>query len=666
MRIEGHLIVPEFVYDEKLIPYDKLNPAQKRHVRAHSQHECVLNNRPHFRRILENTFTVMKMNGAFSSKEYLELTKKAKAKGLVAQWNVKRVHGGGRGARSNGKIDFGELQVIKDVLKDLDILDEFMSLPIEKRTNRIQKIIGEIHDFKTEPRVKIGKAAEDYDGIIWGKPSWMKENGVGIGAKTTLATKSLIVPLPALECTNIDLLVNDEENKLNLSAEKLGKCIKWIPRLSPGSLFSRKLKRKFTHVLGRNPRARWDLQALLNVIPKIDLTHEREIYEKGAVTEDDIKGMFGYEKGGEIVIRPVGKRILAGESVFHPDVWVEFEKPFMKTVLSKMQPTISGLYGVVLPKSLLRVIDNDAKFFSAWVTRFPWILPIRTTIGLWKDILFVNDELWLTFGGDYDGDQGAAFDIKAIDTKLDWDRDEGWLKRIMIMPEKVPADFSKLGEDEVIAKQLDQYAGCGSVYNNGKVMVDAARAEGASYRELVELDAMVASKDVQPFIDGFKYKVAENPPSLSDLCGKYQVNLTTAKKIAGFFKVLRSRDRTMIKLIGLSQLAKADSKSFYERVVSIFKDWKRGEYVPVKMINKKFEKEVKTSYVKYKGNVEARYDSIRRYLHTREAIDATIRNCYERRDIPFAMYLETIKLAGGKVVKGDKVETGEKKIEGKW
>lgn len=641
MKIERHLIVPEFIWDKKLVPYDELDAPAKRMVRAHSQHESVLRNRPYFRRVLENTFTVMKMHGAFTKDEYLDVTGKAKIKGFVAQWNVKRAHGGGRGARSNGKIDFGKTQVILDILKELDIHDEFMSIPIEKRTNRIQKIIGEIHDFKTAPRVKIGHVAEDYDGIIWARPGWMKENGVEMGAKTTLATKGLIVPLEALECTIIDLLVTPEENKLNLSEEKLSCNIKWIPRLGPNSLFSRNLKRKFTKAIGRNPRARWDLQALLNMTPKTDLTKEKTIFETGKVTKEDIESMFGYEKGGEIVIRPVGRRILAGESIFHPDVWLEFEKPFIKMILDKLQPTIHGLYGVVLPKSMLRVIDNDAVYFKAYVTRFPWILPIKTTIGLWKDVLFVIDDLWKAFGGDYDGDQGAAFDVRSMDTDLDWDRDSAWLKRIIKMPTKEAADFKGMDEDQVIARQLEQYAACGSVYNNGKIVVDAAREEGLGYRELIELDTKIAAQDVQPFIDGFKYKLSENVPQIADLCKKYHIDMKDIKKITEFFRVLRGRNRTMEKIVGLAQLADPESKGFYERIVSIFKNWKKGEYTPVRRINKKFEKEVKSSYVKYKGDVEARYGSIRRYLHTEDAINATIRNCYERRDVPFALYLET-------------------------
>jgi len=170
-------IVAEFLYKgigKKLVETARLKGAERKHVMDRSHHISFLRNRPNLRRIFENTFTVMKDNGGYTNDEYLDICKKAMEAGYIPQWNVKRAHGGGQGAHACGKIEFGKTQIIEDILKEADMLDEFKALPIEKRLNRIQKLIGECVCFKTEPKVKIGYAAKTYDGIVWAKPSWMR------------------------------------------------------------------------------------------------------------------------------------------------------------------------------------------------------------------------------------------------------------------------------------------------------------------------------------------------------------------------------------------------------------------------------------------------------------------------------------------------------------
>jgi len=446
-----------------------------------------------------------------------------------------------------------------------------------------------------------------------------------------------------LEVTDYDMLVSPEENKFNLNEEKLGHLIKWNPRLSPMSLYSRNLKRKFSDKLGRNPQMKWDLLSLINYIPDVDLSHERDMYEKGLITEEDIKALFGYEKNGEIVIRPVGKRILAGESIFHPDIWVELEKPFKKMVLNKLQPRIKGIYGVAMPKSILKLIPNKAVYYKAWVTRYPWVLPILAKIGVWQGMIFVDEELWEMFGGDFDGDQAAAFDWDSLTTDLYLDRDKEWLKKAMKMPIKEPANFEGRTEEEVIAKQLSQYSGCGAVYNNAMTIVDAARADEWKFNDLVKLQAYLYANIVQPFIDGFKYKGANHVPSLYDMVTRVDdkfdyLSMKETMRLRDFYRAIRSRG-SLMDLTDVAKFAKADSKSFYERVVSIFKGWKRGNYIPISKLDETITKVVKTSFVKYSRNVEARYDSFKHLITSIEVLKEVIRNCYERKDYSLAEYL---------------------------
>ena len=142
-----------------------------------------------------------------------------------------------------------EIKIISDIVKELGFHDEFMKLPMGKRMNRIQKIIGEMHDFQVKPKVKMCDDINKFEGLLFGNKEWMKNNGIEPGAKTTLATKGLIFPTPDYIKSTADLLVPISENKFNLSEEKLSDLIKWIPRLTPGSLFSRNLRRKNSNAI---------------------------------------------------------------------------------------------------------------------------------------------------------------------------------------------------------------------------------------------------------------------------------------------------------------------------------------------------------------------------------------------------------------------------------
>jgi len=644
MKIVSNLIIPEFVCENGILTsYDKLHPKIKQDVRKHCQHVSMLTHRPYMRRILDNSFTVMKLGGSFAGDEYLELVEKAKIKGFIAQWNVKRIHGGGRGAKSWGKIEFAKTQIIEDIVEELGFHEEFMKLPMCKRMNRIQKIIGEMHDFQIKPRVKIVSDMDKFEGLLFGHVKWMKKNGIEPGAKTTLATKGLIFPTPKHIKCNADLLVPVGENKFGLSEEKLSNLIKWIPRLTPGSLFSRNLKRKNSDILGRNPQAKWDLQAFLNFIPKTDLTEHKAVFEGKLMNDKIVDTLFGYKQKGEKKLRFHGIRLKAKESLFHPEVWNEAVKTLEKWISKSMQPEVKGLYGVVMPISLLKIMNEKCHEFEAYVTRFPWVVPIRTRIALWKDIIFVPDDLWKAFGGDYDGDQGAAFYKYTMNTGLVWERDKEWLKRIMTLPEKED-DASNKDENEIIAIQLDQYMYCGRIYNSGKIVVDAARMEGWSQRELQELDIKIAATDVQPYIDGFKYKAGIKPLGVYELADKYCVSKKCVGKVKTYFNALRGGKSGIELMVALSKFTHPESKSFYERIVSRFKKFRKGDYNKVSKIPVDIEKAIKYSYVKYKDNLDARYLSFEKYLNTEELVDGAIRNCFDRRDVSMARFIYEKKM----------------------
>ncbi len=629
MQIINHYLVPEYVFlGNKIVPTKKLRQEDQIEVRRRCQHESVLQTKPNLRKVLEKSFTVMKFGGSYTSKEYLDLVRFFESKNLVVQWNIKRAHGGGRGATSWGKIDVAKTNIIEEILKDYGVWEEFCKLNLNKRMNRVAKIVGDMVPVKVKPRILLIDDAE-YEGIIWARPSWMKQNGLVPGSKTALFMKSLIFPMTSsqeIRYQGYDLVIGQDENKFKLSAEKLAEHFHVNPLLTPSRLFSKKLKARISDKIGRLPTAKYDLMSFINMVPEESALDEiRRIYS-GDVTPDDIKVMFGYkDRDGNIRYRTEGRRLLAGESIHHPDIWPSALKVLKNMAHHALWSKVHGIYGVAMPLSLLKRYRRNNHTFTAYVTRWPWILPIKAQVAVWADMIAVPDGLWKAFGGDYDGDQACALQDNRVDTNLTWWKDKAWLKAHMRLPEKQEDDsLNNMSEYEIIARQLDQYQGCGITYNNGKIVVEAARLAGITGRDLQKLDILITSQDVQPFIDGQKYKGGDKPPSIQELADKYKVPQKYLARAQMFFRTLRSRNTSLQSMIDAAEIADPESSGFYQRVVSLFRNFPKPEYKQEE--NPEIDKRVKEVFRQYKNSAETRAEILAREFSVMEAARYAFRN----------------------------------------
>jgi len=406
----------------------------------------------------------------------------------------------------------------------------------------------------------------------------MAKHNIPFGAKTTGPTKGLMA-YSTVE-TGYDIIIPENENKLNLTEEQLSKSF-WInPSITPSQMFSKNLVNKFTERIGRNPTEGHDLSSICGRKPESKwLKQCKDIYDGIADKETIAKTLFMYkDKAGISKYNTYGERILAGESIHTHDIWPIAKDILWGVIRKSFQPRVSGIYGVMMPKPLLRYYGISGTKKEGWFTRWPWTLPIYDKVEIWKDCIFADPDLISIYGGDYDGDQCAVYDKRSINGILIWKKDKEWIKKQMILPEKVESTEDKTVE-EIIAIQLDQYSGCGRVFNAAKIAVDAARYEGRNIREIYAMDMNLGSKFVQPYIDGIKYKHCDQSYNAYHFGEMYTVDKKSIDHSKTFFNGIRNRRGNIDGLIDLAQHANRDSKSYYEQAVYVIKrmGWKKIE-----------------------------------------------------------------------------------------
>jgi len=579
MKLIKNKYLPTFVLiDGECKHWMKLTSEEKKHVFIHGRSEYSINQRPLFKRLIEESeYSIMKYGGGFTEKEFIDICNKTKVSGKFVQPLLKEAHGGGRGATSWGVVHIAKENLIEKYLKEMDILEEFLKLPKSKQVNRIHKFIGQYNDFPVKPRVKLG-LPYPLEGLIFATPSFMKKCNIPFGTKTTGPTKGLIIPT-TVDSDEWDIVIPENENKLKLSEEKLSNNMKLNLQLIPQNLFSRNLKRRFSKEVGRNPSEGLDMASILGRMPKKEWLEEaRSIYEGRATKEVIVKTLFTYEnQKGEEVCNIYGTRVLAGESIFKEDLWPHADKALMTMIKKAIQPRIEGIYGVIMPIDLLKYYKANSKKMVGWLTRFPWTLPILTEVKVWNNCIFVDNDLWQCFGGDYDGDQGAVFGKYVMKGHLSWKHDRKWIQQHMSLPEKVDNAKDIRSIEEVIGCILGQYSGCGRTFNAAKIVVDSARRAGWNRKQILELEIKLQVNEVQPYIDGLKYMHADaevkTPLMLAKECG---VPTDYIKVDMMYFTPLRGRSAGVDDLVSIGKLASENSLAFYERIISYFKDWEKG------------------------------------------------------------------------------------------
>ena len=560
-----------FVNDDgtrDVVHFNALTRHQKREVCRHGKVFHVTDNKPNYLEMIRGSTAYMKYGGGYTGDDYKYMVERFKVSGHIIVPNVRDVHGGGRGSRSWGVIHAAMIDIMKDIYNKHDILNEMNALPIEKRLNRSHKFMGEMEKVN-DASVKIVPGLDFMEGLI------MTKLDLPFLTKFTGPLKGLAVPFfPNLACDD-NVLVSADENKLNLTEEKLSKNIYINRKLCADTTFSRNIVNHRTGHIGRLARNAFDLQSLLGMTPNPDLGKYKAFYENGTFDADLIKELFGFIQNGNERIRPVGEKIIAGMNIHDLEIKEEVMKVLWRTIKRRLQGKIpASIYGYIIPLEYVKIMEPMTRIKKAYFTRWPWIYPILTEYAIFNHAIAVPHAVIKLFGGDCDGDTGLIIHKKVINTGLDYVKSKSTLEDWMKAPLKVEAKPNVKSVHDTIAYILDQYSACGRVHNMCKIIVDIARLNNDP--RVMELEARLTATKVQPFIDGFKYEGCDVIPKLIELAKEYNVDITNGENVIDAFNVFRSTSSSLENAIALANSTNPDpkSKSYYIRLLAKFKGWK--------------------------------------------------------------------------------------------
>ena len=547
------------------------------------------------KKLYRNSMCVMMKGSGFTGADYLMIVEKARKMGLEVFPYVDAATGGGRGGQGWGKVFITKTNLMDELLSEIGIAEEFRKLSLPKQLTRFHKFLGRLDKIAHKPVIKIIPDDVVYEGVLPAEDEWMAKNNFVMGEKTTGPAKGLIFPKSAIIAaetdpdkrkaleeilSGADLYVPEGENKLKLDPAKLSRVLCVNRELRPEFAISTMLKNDHSEELGRNPRKSHDMMALERRTPHCHVDDIKAAYETGVFTEELFETCFTYldKRANERKLNDVGKKIKGGMQPRHPEIWPDVDRALFTVWNNRLQPRVPGVYGVAMP---LEYVPADVERKVGMGVRWPSQTCIRHEYAVWNNMVAVPAAIMQLQGGDFDRDSYCVFEEKVVHTGLDWTQHRARLEEWFKMPEKVESKDEVTDIHQVVATILDQYAGCGQMFNRGKTVVDYARVIGWGYWRTLELENRISNTYVQPYINGFKYAAnLMTVPKAYELANAYGIPTdeedTDLARTAGFFNVLRSpRFGRMSAVIeaGSEEGAKGDAASYYERVASQVKDW---------------------------------------------------------------------------------------------
>jgi hypothetical protein len=596
--------IPEYVVSENqkektltVTALAKLSESDRRQVIIHGK--TIDPNRPLYNRVVASAHSIAHKYGPFTGKMFKTLAERTTSKGNFVFPLLKDLLGGSQGATAWGTMHVTTTDEYTALLDSLGIKTEFLALSKEKQLARLSKLVGKCEKFAHLPEVKLISDGLVAEGLIPCARAWMEENGLVFGEKAAGVCKGLFVPadeivnaaetdierqILAETFTGADIYLPACENKLKLAPEKLAGLMGYNRDLCPEKALSTNLATPDGSI-GRRPKMSHSLQALLRKNIKVELTDIKAFVEHGTYTDELIDHLFGFtDKKGVRKLRKEGELIKSGTSPVDPLIRREVQKAVNTLVSRRLQPKTDGVYGVLYP---LEYVPASVERCQGWGGRWPWEFPVLHEYAIYQHMICVPMAVIKLFGGDCDRDPWYILDDRS-NSGMKWsdmaDRLTDWMK----MPKKAESPAQDKTMEETIAVILDQYAGCGQVYQNGKITVDAAAKAGWSYWRCLELEARIYATHVQPYINGFKSQGFEGKlPSVKDMADEFGVPVTVLGKddkdrpitnldhATMYYKAVRGAKGGVWAMNAVARKldASASSLSYYERCCARFKSW---------------------------------------------------------------------------------------------
>lgn len=603
--MNGLKMLPTFVLkDNRMIMYNNLSWNEKNELNKHCKIESTIEGRPLYKKFYnEARYRIVKYGGNITRKEYESIKKWALEKGLYILVNSKDFNGHGSKWSS---ILLSETNLGKEFMEKHGIYECFSKLGPLQKIKRQEKMLGNYMFMPIKPNVKLGTNLE-IEGCIYVSSEYAKNvnktwkhKGIKAriihGSKTAFVLKSLIFLVDNLDC---DILIPEDENKLKLSAEQIANCFAINPDIDSAKSFSRNLVNKDTGKVGRKPKVAMDMALFMDFplrVKKCEVFKKILMRDPSITTEEIAQKLFSYQvedEEGNITIEynQIGKRLLEVGNIFNPDIWPEASKVIANSIRKAIIPRVKGVYGQAFPEEFVQYVKAGSKieYKKGYVIGYPMSVPIKTTVKILDNMIFINKELWKILGRDFDGDQIFFMQMKHVPCYFNWakEEDRNELKNILQMAEKVKSkeEISLIDAQMIVNEQS---ALIGKIYNANKIILGAYIYSGKlSMKDLVKIDMYNNATLTQQAINGLKYSANEQIKTIDeDFIHEY--NKQNAKKL-GIERIPDIDNKTLNKVrliyntikytsnienfLKVARKCDYNSKYFFERELSRFGLW---------------------------------------------------------------------------------------------
>ena len=297
----------------------------------------------------------------------------------------------------------------------------------------------------------------------------------------------------------------------------------------------------------------------------------------------------------------LGEKIIKGESIHSDEIWPEANKVLVKAIHKAIKPTVNGFYGQVMSMKFLPQFQKLGyrveTYSDGALIRYPSTVPIKCTVKLCNNILFVDELLWAkVLNGDIDGDQGFYLRSKTLPILFDWNKEEDVQELLKLCQFDSVEKSKKKVQIDMVKSQFEvgeSQKNIGNIYNRNKAVMIAYIYAGVDPKIVTKMDMYNCSTLVQQAIDSLKYDVSDKADrdevtinyiinyceenkdkfGISELPKLNDIQISKAKRFLGAAKSTYNLDR----IIKVAQEADKNSKVIYERILSYFKDWKYDE-----------------------------------------------------------------------------------------
>lgn len=597
-------MLPTYVLkDNRFVMYNNLSWGEKNELNKHCKIESTIEGRPLYKEFYNKArYRIIKYGGNITRKEYEAVKQFAMEKGLYILVNSKDFNGHGS---KWSTILLSEQNLGKDFMQKHGIYECFSKLGPLQKIKRQEKMLGNYMFMPIKPKVVVGTNLP-IEGCVYVSSEYAKNvnktwkhKGIKAriinGSKTAFILKSLIFIVDDLNC---DILIPEDENKLKLSAEQISNCFAINPDIDSVKAFSRNLVNKDTGKTGRKPKVAMDMALFMNFTlryKKCDIFKKILMKDPSISTEDIANKLFSYQvedDEGNVTIEynQTGKRLLEVGDIFNPDIWPEASKVIANSMRKALIPRVKGVYGQAFPEEFIRYVQaGKVEYRKGFVIGYPMSVPIKTTVKIVQNMIFINKELWKILGRDFDGDQIFFMQMKHVPCYFDWskEKDQEELKNILQMAEKVKSkEEMTLIDAQMIVNE--QSALIGKIYNANKIILGAYIYTGKmSMKDLVKIDMYNNATLTQQAINGLKYSANEQIKTIDeDFIHEYNkqnakklgiesipdIDNKTIQRVKMVYNTLKYADNVET-ILRVARRCDCDSLYFFERELSRFGLW---------------------------------------------------------------------------------------------